>query len=286
MQFLAMGLAEGGSASSEEEVYFESVTLRLAWSRALVLEGGKLLTPFGAFGPRRLSPTNPLIGEPDGYPTRYPWGGEISGSASRFDYRAAVVNLAPVHDGYVPTPQGRPRVVLGAGVTPLIGVRLGGTYTRGTYLSDSVTPVLPAGKNWKDYRHEVIALDGRASRGYLDFHGEWAYSWYDVPTVATKMSGPAYYLEIKYTWTPRFFTAARFQRNAYPFVRPLPSGRWIAVPANFYAGEIGLGFRPTQGVLAKISYQKDRWTGQPNGQAIAAQVSYQFDATQWLARKS
>jgi hypothetical protein len=175
-------------------------------------------------------------------------------------------------------------LVVGGGIRPLFGTRLGWSYTRGTYLNDSITPALPAGSTWKDYRQEVISIDARASRGYLDFHGEYAYSWYNVPTVANRMKGPAYYLELKYTWTPRFFTAARFQRNAYPFVRPLGGKRWLAVDANFYAGEIGIGFRPARGVLAKLSYQKDDWSfNQLSGQAIAAQISYQFDVAGWFA---
>ena len=59
------------------------------------------------------------------------------------------------------------------------------------------------------------------------------------------------------------------------------------IPANFYAGEIGIGFRPMRGLLAKISYQKDDWTtgNQLSGQAIAAQLSYQFDVTEWFTRR-
>jgi hypothetical protein len=251
-----------------------------------VVDVGKLVSPVGAFGPRRFSPTNPLLGEPDGYPTNYPWGGQISGSVSLVDYRLAVVSLPPVHPGYTPTPDQALRLVVGGGITPAVGLRIGGTYTRGPYLSDSVTPVLPAGTEWKDFRQEVFGLDGRASGGYLDLHAEWAYAWYDVPTVTGRMSGPAYYLELKYTWTPRFFTAVRVQRNDYPFVRIRGNGQWLIRPANFYAGEVGIGFRPARGLLAKLSYQKDDWkNNQPSGQAIAAQLSYEFDVTQWFTRR-
>ena len=283
---LALGGAGSGTAYGDAEHFeLEAFTVRATISRALVLTAGKLPSPVGGFAPRRLSPTNPLIGEPDAYPTTYPLGVQVSGALAAFDYRLGVISLPPTHAGYVPTAQARPRIVVGGGVTPFIGVRVGATFTRGTYLSDSVTPTLPAGADWRDFRHQVLALDGRASRGYADIHAEWAYSWYDVPTVAGRMSGPAYYVELKYTWSPRFFTAARFQRNDYPFLRPRSPARWLAVPANFYAGEVGVGFRVGQRLLAKLSYTKDDWTDQLSGQAIAAQLSYQFDVMEWVRRK-
>ena len=92
VQLVAIGEAEGGDASGGDyELYLEGLTLRLAPSRALVIEGGKILSPVGAFAPRRLSPVNPLIGEPDGYPTKYPWGVNVSGAIAAADYRIAVV---------------------------------------------------------------------------------------------------------------------------------------------------------------------------------------------------
>ena len=69
-------------------------------------------------------------------------------------------------------------------------------------------------------------------------------------------------------------------------MRPLGGKRWLAVDANFYAGEVGVGFRLARGVLAKLSYQKDDWSNnQLSGQAIAAQLSYQFDVAGWFASR-
>jgi hypothetical protein len=284
VQLVALGALYAGTAYiGDETADLEAVSLRVTLSRALVLEGGKLLSPVGAFAPRRLSPVNPLIGEPDAYPTSYPWGGEAWGTISVLDYRFAVVNLPPTHEGYVPEATGRARVVIGAGISPATGIRLGGTFTRGSYLGEDVQPQIPGGRAWGSFPQTVVGIDGRFSRGYFDLHGEWAHSTFEVPTVGT-VSGPAYYLELKYTWSPRFFTAARFQRNDYPFILPMPNHPWLGFPVNFYAGEFGVGLRLGKGILAKVSYQKDDWTnhGQLSGRAIAAQFSYQFDVTEWL----
>ena len=48
--------------------------------------------PVGAFGRRRLSPSNPLIGAPDLYPTAYPWGVTVSGGVGHFDYALGAVS--------------------------------------------------------------------------------------------------------------------------------------------------------------------------------------------------
>src|SRR5688572_15446135 len=97
--------AEGTSVSeSEKELELEMLTVRWTAARALEIEAGKILMPFGAFGRRRFSHMNPLIGAPDMYPTQYPLGVVVSGSAGAFDYRAALVNLPTVNEGYTPAP--------------------------------------------------------------------------------------------------------------------------------------------------------------------------------------
>ncbi len=285
-QVIALTELEGGNAyTRNEHVTLEALVARAVASPALILEAGRIPSPVGAFAPRRLAPVNPLIGEPDAYPTRYPWGAQVSGKVTLLDYRLALVDLAPVHDGYSPPPGSSWRGVIGAGVTPFIGAHFGGTYTRGPYLGGSVITALQPGVDWKSFTQEIFALDGRVSRGYVDLHAEWARSTHEVPTVGT-IPGVAWYAELKYTWTPRFFTAGRFQQNDYPFIRPINANRWIGARANFYAGEVGVGWRMARGVLLKVSYQKDRWDApQLSGQAVAVQVSWQFDATEWVQRK-
>jgi hypothetical protein len=292
VQLVALVAGYGGNANpGESDVELEGLDLRLSRGTGLMLDAGKLPSPVGVFAPRRFSPVNPLIGEPDAYPTQYPWGVQLTGRSRYYDYRIAVVSLPPVHDGYVPPPQPAPRLVFGGGVSPVIGVRVGGSFTRGPYLSDSIGAVVGQATTWKNFAHQVIAFDGRVSRGYFDFHGEWAYAKFVLPfnpplaaAPSGEIAGPAYYAEVKYTWTPRFFTAFRFQRNDYPFLRHFGTV-WVARAVNFYAGEIGAGFRLAPGLLAKISYQRDDWTdpSRRDGRALAVQFSWQFDATAWMS---
>lgn len=289
---LALGELEGGNALEEgHEVGIEQLVLRYARSRSLVIDVGQLVSPVGAFGSRRFSTINPLIGSPDGYPVTYPWGFQIAGAFRQLDYRAALVNLPVTHEGYVPEPSATLRPAIGAGITPTTGLRFGVSYTRGPYLNRHLGTALLAGEDWKDYRQQVIAFDSRFSRGYLELHGELGLSDYEVPGLGDPVGGIAYYAEAKYTWSPRLFTAARLERNDYPFIRPQGDNTWMAQGVNFYNFEVGAGYRLSPGTTVKVSYRRDRWLVDeaqksylPDGYAFAMQLSQRLDINSWFAR--
>jgi hypothetical protein len=290
LQFLAQSQLQTGDGRAPREVAqgtqisLEQAVLRYDRFPKLVMNVGKLLSPVGTFGDRRLSTTNPLIGSPDSYPVSYPWGAELSGAASLLDYRAALVSLAATNPKYVPEPGAAPHVVLGAGITPHPALRLGASYTQGPYLSGAISDSLAAGAHWRDYDQRLLALDARFSLDYLEVNAELARSSYDVPGQTQPFDGTAYYGELKYTWTARLFTAARLEWNDYPFVRVKPAGGWTARDVSFYNLEIGVGYRLTRETLAKVSVQRDRWDTRPSGYAVAFQLSRQFDVMSWLDR--
>jgi hypothetical protein len=289
-QLLGLGELETGDGrpprevSEGTEIALEQAVLRYTRFPALVIDAGKLVSPVGTFGLRRLPTTNPLIGSPDSYPVSYPWGTEVSGAAGLVDYRAAVVSLAATNTKYVPEPGAAPHIALGAGVTPNAALRLGASYTMGPYLSDAISDSLAAGASWRDYAQRLLAFDARFSTGYLELNGELAYSSYDVPGHDNAFAGTAYYGEVKYTWAPRFFTAFRLERNKYPFVRPKFGGIWTASDASFYNLEAGVGYRLTRETLAKVSVERDDWVNRPGGHAVSLQLSREFDIASWFGR--
>jgi hypothetical protein len=216
----------------------------------------------------------------------------VSGTSSHVDYRAAVVSLPAVREGYSPEPGARPRPAFGVGVTPVPEVRLGASATWGSYLGDEQAAFIPAGSEWSDFDQRVLAFDARFSRGYFELRGELALSSYDVPTKTETSDGVAFYLEAKQTWTPRFFTAVRGERNDYPFIRPISASNWIARNALAYNLEVGVGFRATRELLLKASY-RGVWydvdpsiaATLPDGYALAVQVSWDADIKTWFARR-
>jgi len=291
LYLFALGEVETGQATPEggTEVFLDQLGVRYQRSHALVLEVGKLPSPVGIFAGRRFSTHNPLIGTPDGYPTTYPWGVQLSGALGRVDYRGALVSLPVSNEKYLPHPGPAARLALGAGIAPLVGLRLGGSFTRGPYLNGDLAPLLPAGRGWRDYAQQIVAFDGRFSRGYLELIGELSFSKYDVPNHSDPVPGTAYYVEAIYTWTPRLFTALRFEQNDYAFVRPIDPSLWIGRKVNVYDGEVGVGVRLDAGTTVKVSYRRDFWDVDPDlrsflrdGHAVALQISRHFDVRSWL----
>jgi hypothetical protein len=285
----AAGYVEGGTARHEEgtEWYTDMLGVRYMQSDALVIDAGKMAHPVGAFASRRYSVRNPLIGQPDGYPVAYPLGLQLSGTRGRVDYRAAVVSLPVYREDYVPEPTAAPRPAIGAGYTPATGIRVGASATWGPYLNDELPAALLGGRSWHAYSQQVGAVDAQLSRGYLEIRGEIAASRYEVPADASSppiiLRGFAYYVDAKYTLTPRLFVASRVERNEYAYIEPESDTEWIASPTNMYNGELGLGYRLGAQTLVKASVRADSWqvpdylrSTLPNGAAFALQISRAF----------
>lgn len=288
----AQGEAEQGSAShSAEYGALEQLGVRYTPTRRLVLDAGKFTLPIGTFAARRFSTRNPLIGVPDAYPVLYPTGVKLSGVARMLDYRVAVVDLPPAHAGYTPDPDRAWRPVIGGGITPYVGLRLGASYSVGPYLNDNLTATQLAQRNWRSYKQRVTAADLALSIGYFELNAEAAQGKYDVPNRSESVDGVAYYVEGKYTFTPRLYFALRLERNDYPFISPFPTF-WVARKTDFHNEEYGVGYRLAATTLFKVSFRGDRWHVNPGnqafirsgGEALAVQLSQSYDVMDWIER--
>lgn len=290
LQLLAMGRLEGGEGRPPRQVtegvelMLEQVTLRYVQSPGLTITAGKMPSPIGTFAQRHLSTTNPLIGSPDTYSLSYPLGVQVSGASLHWDYRVAVVDQPVTNRKYMPEPSAAPRLAMGGGFTAGPSLRVGASLTRGPYLNRDLDYSAAPQTNWRDYQQEIAAFDARFSRGYFEFNGELAFAKYDVPGRAKALTGRVYYGEVKYTWSPRLFTAARVEANDYGFVRQLASGQWLSVGVGFRDAELGVGYRLDPRTTLKLSYRADKWEKAPDGHAIAFQATRQFDVMSWFDR--
>lgn len=285
--------AETGTARREEgsEVYLEQYGVRWSPSDALTLQGGKMAHPVGVFSTRHLSFRNPLVGAPDGYSLTYPMGVQLSGAIATIDYRAAVVDEPLWHEGYTPEPSAAPRPAVGVGITPFTGFRIGASATAGPYLRNDLATTLYAGRDWRSYRQRILAGDVQFSRGYLELNAELAAGSYDVPGRAEPIPGLTWYVEGKYTFTPRFYLATRAERNDYPFIEPRTGTVWTASRSDFTDIEVGGGFRIRSSTLLKASVRADHRVPTPNpfapqasGRAVAVQLSQTFDLVEMATR--
>jgi hypothetical protein len=291
LQAYALGEVETDNSGSDRvtEAEFEQYALRYTSQSSphYFLEMGKILSPLAAYSDRHLSTQNPLIRQPYILTATYPVGIQVAGSSGWFDYRAAYLDLPAVNGNYGVTQSGSAfRPALGVGVTPLTGLRFGVTYTQGPYL-DRDGAYVPQGSNWRDFDQRVWGFDFQFSRGYLEFNGQLVNFRYEVPYYFERTDDTSWYLELKYTWTPRFYGAARFGNyetaylSSYGETYSLPR----VVPGREFSDlELGLGYRLSANVLFKVAYSSDHWsTGDSpdyrirNGHSLGVQLSCHFD---------
>ena len=289
LQLMALGEVEGevgAGAFRDAEVEIDQLALRFSASPTLLVEAGKILPPVGIYAGRRLPITNPVIGAPDSYHVNYPWGVVVTGRWGRLDYRTGMVSKPIVHERYLPPPTDRLRPAVGAGVTLATGFRVGGSFTRGSYLNRDMSSAIPDAAAWSSFNQRIIAFDTRFARGHSEVRAEFSLSSYDVPTIDDAVRGKAGYVEFKRTWTPRFFTAFRLEGNDYPLVKLRDTGKWIGKAVLFWNAEAGIGYRFSRDSVLKVSYRGDRWENpEKNGKAFAFQFSHQFDVMRWLDQR-
>ena len=297
LQIYALGEFETDNSTGkrETESELEQFALRYTSQSAhyYFLEAGKILSPLGAYANRHLSTQNPLIGQPYVYTTSYPLGIQAAGSADWFDYRAALLDQPDINPGYIPVdPDSAFRPALGFGVTPFTGLRFGFSYTKGPYLNRQLNAYLPPGTGWRDFDQRVMGFDFQFSRGYLELNGQLVVSEYEVPFQREDTDDTSYYLELKYTWTPRFYGALRFGKNEASFIRHECDLSWVAPSRKFRDLEVGLGYRFSPNTQLKVAYRRDHWNAEgrqadpiSNGHALSLQLSHHFDLGSWLAKK-
>lgn len=285
---------EGGRAAEDGETEVDLQQAWLRWSfaapRRLVVQAGRIVQPVGGFSARYLSNRNPLIGAPLNYQVSYPLGAQVAGGVGWFDYLVALVDeppgLAPTYGGSDPRSSLRP--ALAVGLTPTTGLRLGGWGTRGTYMSREQDEYLADGDNWRDFMQTVTGLDLAFSRGHFELNSELTDKRYEMPgrhPVDTR----AWYVEPKYTWSPRWYTALRLNKTRYADPEIDATGRAHPHVQRLRDAEAGVGFRIDHRTLVKASYRIARkgeyyGYGPVTDHALAVQVSHSFDAISWFEK--
>jgi hypothetical protein len=296
LQIYALAELETDNSSGDRhnESEIEQFALRYT-SRStpyFFIEAGRILSPLDAFSNRHLSTQNPLIGQAYVYSTSYPWGIQVAGSSAWLDYRAAVIDQPAIDESYMAFEPGSAyRPALGAGVTFFTGLRIGASWTSGPYLNHDLEAWLPPGTSWRDFDQRNLGFDFQFSRGYLELNGLLVFSEYEVPYRDDDADTTAWYLELKYTWTPRFYGAVRFEKNEASLRRQAGESPWPDRSRKFRDLEIGLGYRFSPDTQIKAAYRHDRWNegeaseyATPSGHSLSLQLSHHFDAWSWFEK--
>jgi len=227
----------------------------------------------------------------------YPTGVMVYGSPRTFDYRFALVNSSIANPLDLGEPGQQIQWVGGGGWTIIPGFRVGTSLAEGPFLSGSVGPHLPPGTSLRDFTQRAIGFDLQYALHHFEAYAEGIFTNFKLPNISQRLGASGYYIELKYTWSPRVFTAVRWNQIFFDRLRqdaspsdnlPSPDNEasyvGVGFDQNINSLEFGLGIRITHKLMAKTSYQLNRTTGgaDPKDNMFAAQLLYVFDVSNLL----
>jgi len=143
---------------------------------------------------------------------------------------------------------------------PTIGLVLGGSAARGSYLADSTLAAmsLPAGAAGRSAQR-AFGVDAEYSRDHWLVRGEAVRNRWEIPTLIPSINASSVFVEGTYKIRPGLFAAARIDTLRFNrLTTPTQSRTWDAPITRF---ETGVGYYVQRNLLAKGTYQYNRRDG-------------------------
>jgi hypothetical protein len=255
-----------------KEMYQLQVRYQPATRVPLRIDAGIISSPLGIIALEMRPDLNPLIGSPsyyfqplpsfDGKYDRvqllsggYPLGAMASLSGQKWDARAGVTDGTPARNRKMMSsnrPKAQPQLVMGGGVTPIVGLRLGAGYAHGTYREATTATASAPLPQTEAKSATVFNLEGEYAIGYTRIAGEWIYDRFETVT-ATPAVAKGFLLEAVRTLTPRWYVAARMTRASTPV---FTAGTRVRRAAGTVDSNVG--FRISPELMVKAGYQGAR----------------------------
>jgi hypothetical protein len=254
------------------------------------VDAGIIPSPLG-LGTLEMRPDlNPLIGPPFYYVVPlprfdltydglqmisggYPFGATVSVSGSHWDARGGVTSATPARaraelkDG---TSSAMPQLILGGGITPWPGLRIGGGFGHGQYRSARSLPGVSSGPTLIPAADATVTnLEAEYAFGHSRVKGEWV--WDRFETTASPKTATAFYVEGMHTFTPRWFGAARVTSVDAPMSPTAPAARGRASVVEANAGyRLSRDFTLRAGYYTQKFYGATAWNNQLCGSVVWA----------------
>jgi hypothetical protein len=197
----------------------------------------------------------------------YPVGASVSASGARWDARAALVDRAPVEfwQGWDGSSRS-PNPIVGAGISPRQGFRLGAASAWGEYAS--ATPTRPG------QRYMMVNTEGEFAIGYTKVSGEWTRDRFETPAGDRISSG--WTAQVQQTITPRIFLHGRATVMRSPEAVASAPGGWVE--REYRALDTTMGYRLTPEVTLRAAYTAIKnWS--------VSSLDHQFGLSVFLARR-
>jgi len=213
-------------------------------SNPTIAQPSSLFTPLPSIVPR--GPRATLLG------ALYPLGVSATVSTLRWDARAAVIDSSPLRTRRVfadyepPNPPRFPNIVVGAGVTPFVGFRVGASLAQGGWLKAGESPAVTS-----DRSATVVTVESEFSYRYTKLLGEWTRDRLDTDAGTRVATG--FFIQGQQTLAPRWFAAARLERMSSPALVLPPPGTLI--DSQLTGVEETLGYRLTADLTVRVSHR-------------------------------
>jgi hypothetical protein len=146
----------------------------------------------------------------------------------------------------------------------------------GSYLRNDVPVDIPAGMTRGDYRQIVIAHDVAFAWHHLQVWAEVFGTRFEIPRIGDA-DALAYYVEVKYKFTPQLFGAVRWNEQLH-LKMPNGAGRQVRWGANVRRLDVGPAYRFTPHMQLKLQYslQHDEVSARAFSHLVAAQFVMKF----------
>jgi hypothetical protein len=185
----------------------------------------------------------------------YAYGANATVSGSRWDARVAVIDTSPLRTRRIFASTNPPRfdnVVVGGGVTPFVGLRVGASVTHGGWQRANETPTVTENRD-----ATIVTIESEFSFRFTKLQGEWVRDTLETSGGDTVATG--WYVQGLQTLTPRWFVAGRVERIAAPALTPL-----FTIEEQHLNGiEETLGFRLTPELTLRFDHRARQGFGRP-----------------------
>ncbi len=145
----------------------------------------------------------------------YPLGGQVTVSGAHWDVRAGVIDTSPLRRRRILSRTNPPRftnVLVGGGVTPFVGFRVGASMTHGGWQRAGESPVVAS-----THDATVVTIESEFLYAYTKVAGEWVRD--SIGTSLGTRVASGWFVQGQQTLAPRWFVSGRVERMSSPFVR-------------------------------------------------------------------
>ena len=218
---------------------------------------------------------NPVIWGPD-----YASGISMSGKLGRFDYAVEMKNasLSSRPASWLITENGfeNPTFSGRLGFRPNEAWNFGFSASEGPYFRREAEPTLPPGRDIDDYREFVLGQDASFAWHHLQVWAEFYEARFEVPRVGDADTF-AYYIEVKYKFTPQFFGALRWNQQLFGTISD-GYGHNVHWSPDLERIDVAATYRFTPHAQLKLQYSFQHETTAPsdNNHLFAAQFTVRF----------